>query len=413
MFDQDKWQEIFSTIRRNKWRTIATAFGVFWGILMLVLLLGAGQGLQNGVIKAMILDATNSIWFIPDRTALPYRGHPPGRRIEFNESIMATVREQVEGVEYISAENWLFGNFNIVHGQKSSPFMTLGVGDEYFNIKIYQRYIKGRKLNALDMLQGRKVCVIGERVMEVLFDPEEDPIGKQINIKGVSFTVVGVFQDDGNNGRFSERIYVPLSIFQRIYNPDRSIRLFAVTTKEGYVGTEVEAEVKAVIYDQYAIHPDDNQAMFTHNQEEGYRQVMGLFFGIKTFVWIVGIGTLLAGIVGVSNIMLIIVKERTREIGVRKALGATPRSIVSMIVQEAILITGVAGYFGLLVGIALIFGLNSVMEGQDVEYFYNPTVQFEVAFAAVIVLIIAGALAGLFPALRAARINPIEALRVD
>lgn len=413
MFDQDKWQEIFTTIRQNKWRTIATAFGVFWGILMLVLLLGAGQGLQNGVVKSMILDATNSIWFVPDRTTLPHRGQPPGRHINFHESDMQAVRERVEGVEYISAENWLFGNFNIVHGQKSSPFMTLGVGDEYFNIKIYQRYFKGRKLNALDMVQGRKVCVIGERVMEVLFDLEENPIGQQINIKGVSFTVVGVFQDDGMNGRFSERIYVPLSIFQRIYNPDRSIRLFAVTTKEGFDGKTVENEVKAVIHDLHAIHPDDNQAMFIHNQEESYQQVMGLFFGIKTFVWIVGIGTLLAGIVGVSNIMLIIVKERTKEIGVRKALGATPRSIVSMIVQEAILITGVAGYFGLLVGIGIIFALNNLLEGQDVEYFYNPAVQFEVALAAVFVLVISGGLAGLFPALRAARISPIEALRVD
>lgn len=411
MFDRDHWQELLDTIRRNKWRTLATAFGVFWGILMLVLLMGAGQGLQNGVVSNMILDATNSIWFFTDRTSIPYKGLSPGRELEFTEDDLNFIRDEVAGVEYIAAENWLRGNFNIIHKQKSSPFMVLGVGKDYFNIKIYQKYTAGRKLNTLDNHQDRKVCVVGDRVVEVLFEDGQDPIGADILIKGVSFKIVGVFQDEGWGGRFSERIYIPFGTFQQTFNPDRHVRLFAVTTEAGQSGVELEQKILGLLKERHLVHPDDNQAFWTHNQEENYKSVMGLFFGIKTFIWLVGIGTLLAGIVGVSNIMLIVVRERTREIGVRKALGATPGSIVGMIVFEAILITAVAGYFGLLGGVGLVYALDAVMANGGMEYFRNPSVNFEVAFAALIILILAGTLAGLFPALRAARIHPVEALR--
>ncbi|MEN0003582.1 MAG: ABC transporter permease [Bacteroidota bacterium] len=413
MFDRDKWQEIFATIQNNKWRTIATAFGVFWGILMLVMLLGAGQGLQNGVMSDMILDATNSIWFFTDQTSLPHKGMAPGRYIEFHEDDLTYVRENVEGIEYMSPENWLVGNFNIVHKNKSGPFMVLGAGDEYFKIKIYQDYLAGRKMNPNDNFENRKVCVIGDRVSAVLFEPGEDPIGKEILIKGSAFKVLGLFHDDGWGGRFSERIYIPFTTFQRTYNPERSVRLFAVTTKEGVSGKDLEQRVLTKLKERHLVHPDDNQAFWTHNQEDNYKSVMGLFFGIKTFVWIVGIGTLIAGIVGVSNIMMITVRERTKEIGVRKALGATPQSIVSMIVQESIFITGIAGYLGLVAGIGLLYSLNQILSiaGADIEYFDNPQVNFSVVVSAVVVLVIAGALAGLFPAMRAAKIMPVVALR--
>jgi len=413
MFDRDKWQEILITIRQNKWRTLATAFGVFWGILMLVLLLGAGQGMQNGVVSSMILDATNSIWFFTSRTSLPYKGLTPGRALEFTEEDLQYIGDHVEGVEYIAPENWLMGNFNIVRGAKSSPFMVLGAGKDYFKIKIYQDYLAGRKLNFNDNLEGRKVCVIGDRVSAVLFEEGESPIGQEIQIKGSMFTVVGLFHDEGWGGQFSERIYIPFSTFQRTYNPERSVRLFAVTTKAGYSGKDLEQRILTVLKQRHIVHPDDNQAFWSHNQEENYRSVMGLFKGIKTFVWLVGLGTLIAGIVGVSNIMMIVVKDRTREIGIRKAVGATPRSIISMIVQEAILITGVAGYFGILAGVGLLYGLNRIMAlaNADIEYFANPSVNLQVIFAALLVLILSGAGAGLIPAMRAARIPPIDALR--
>jgi putative ABC transport system permease protein len=415
MFNRDHWQELFDTIRRNKWRTIATAFGVFWGILMLVLLMGAGQGLQNGVVSNMTLDATNSIWFFTDRTSVPYRGLSPGREIDFTEDDLAFIKENVEGVEYVAPENWLSGNFNIIHKQKSSPFMVLGVGKDYFNIKIYQQYTAGRKLNSLDNYEDRKVCVVGDRVTEVLFEPGEDPIGKDIIIKGVAFKIVGIFHDEGWGGRFGERVYIPFGTFQQTFNPDKFINLFAITTLPGHSGKVLEENVLSILKERHLVHPDDNQAFWTHNQEENYKNVMGLFFGIKSFIWLVGIGTLLAGVVGVSNIMLIVVKERTREIGVRKALGASPGSIVSMIVFEAILITAIAGYFGLLAGVGLVYGLDSIMaiSGAEAEYFKDPTVNFQVAFAALFILVIAGTLAGLFPAMRAAQINPVEALRSE
>ena len=413
MFNRDNWQEILHTIKQNQFRTLATAFGVFWGILMLVLLLGAGQGLQNGVISNMILDATNSIWFIPSRTSLPYKGMPPGRQPEFTEEDLAFIRENIEGIEYLSPENQLSGNFQVTRKLKSNRFEVLGSGEEYFNIKIYQEYLDGRKINFNDNLESRKVCVIGDRVAELLFEPGERTIGQEIIIKGSAFRVVGLFHDDGWGGRFSERIYIPFSTFQRTFNTDRSVTLFAVTTAAGYSGKDLENRILAALKERHFIHPDDNQAFFIHNQEDNYRSVMGLFFGIKSFVWLVGLGTLVAGIVGVSNIMLITVKERTREIGIRKALGATPFSIVSMIVQEAIFITSLAGYLGLAAGIGLLAGLDSIMalSGAEIEYFKDPTVNIKVAISAVLVLIVAGTLAGLFPARRAARIAPIEALR--
>ncbi|MEZ4884160.1 MAG: ABC transporter permease [Chitinophagales bacterium] len=413
MFDLDKWQEIFSIIRKHKLRTIATAFGVFWGILMLIILLGAGQGLQNGVMKDMVLDATNSIWFFTGQTSLPYNGMQPGRELQFTEADLQAVEEHIEGVEFIAAENWLGGNFNVVRGSKSSSFMVLGAGKDYFNIKVHQQYLKGRKLNFNDNLSKRKVCVIGDRVSEVLFEKDENPIGQYINIKGVLLKVVGLFHDEGWGGRFSERIYTPFSMFQQTFNPDKSVRLFAVTTKVGVSGRDLEQRVLTLLRQRHTVSPDDNQAFWTHNQEDSFQQINNLFLGIKSFIWLVGIGTLIAGIVGISNIMIIVVKERTREIGVRKAMGATPNSIVGLILQESILITSIAGYMGVLVGVGLLEGLNYLLElaGEGVPYFSNPQVNFPVVITAVILLIIAGTLAGFFPAMRAARIKPVEALR--
>lgn len=413
MFDLDKWQEIFSIIRKHKMRTVATAFGVFWGILMLIILLGAGQGLQNGVMKDMVLDATNSIWFFTGRTSLPYNGMQPGRRLEFSEEDLQAVRDHIEGVEFLAPENWMMGDFNIIRGSKAAPFMVLGAGKEYFNIKVHQQYLKGRKLNFNDNLASRKVCVIGDRVAEVLFDEGEDPIGEYINIKGVLMKVVGLFHDDGWGGRFSERIYTPFSTFQQTFNPTKSVRLFAVTTQKGVSGRDLEQRVLTLLKQRHTVSPEDNQAFWTHNQEDNFNQMNNLFLGIKSFIWLVAIGTLMAGIVGVSNIMIIAVKERTREIGVRKAMGATPNSIVGLILQESILITSIAGYMGVLVGVGILEGLNYILQmvGEDIGYFSNPQVDFPVIISAVIVLIVSGTLAGLFPALRAARIKPVEALR--
>lgn len=416
MFDLDKWEEIFNTIRKNKLRTFLTAFGVFWGIFMLVMLLGAGQGMQNGVMEDFGSDATNSVWIFSGKTSAPFKGLPPGRIITFKEEDIQAVQDNLEGYEYIAGENWLRGDYTIKRKTKHAPFTVYGTGKDYFKIKIYQDYVAGRRLNMNDDREKRKVAVIGTRVAEVLFEDNEDPVGEYINIKGVFFKVVGVFFDKGWNGRFSERIYIPLSAYQQTFNPKKKdVTLFAVTTQTGVDGKELEGKIIKILAAQHQFSPDDPQAISSHNQEEQYKEMMGLFAAIKAFVWIVGLGTLIAGIVGVSNVMIIIVKDRTREIGIRKAVGATPGSIVSLILQESVIITAVSGYVGLVFGVALLELIKYfiVSSGAALPYFTRPEINFNVAVAATAILIIAGMLAGLVPALKAARIKPIEALRSE
>ncbi len=409
MFDLDKWEEIFNTLQKNKLRTVLTAFGVFWGILMLIILLGASQGLQNGVAKSMLLDATNSIWFFTGRTSIPYKGMPPGRSLQFTEEDLKAIEENIEGIEVMSPENWLNGNYTVSYHGQASPFTVYGADEDYFPIKVTFRYINGRPINHNDNIEGRK----GDRVSEVLFG-DEDPIGKYIRIKDVHFKVVGVYHFDGTAFGQGERIYIPFSTFQRTFNPNGSVTLFAVATDQAVItGKELEQRILKYLAKRHIVHPDDNQAFWTHNQEEQYNQVMGLMTGIKSFVWVIGVLTLFAGIIGISNIMIIVVKDRTREIGVRKAVGATPGSIVSLILQESVFVTGVAGYLGLLTGIMALEGVNHLLEmgGADIEFFSRPEVNLNVAISATLVLIIAGALAGLVPAIKASRIKPVEALK--
>jgi putative ABC transport system permease protein len=412
MFDLDKWQEIFETIRKNKVRTFATAFGVFWGILMLILLLGAGQGLQNGVQRSMLLDAINSIWVIPTRTSMSYEGMPSGRQHPFSSEDLQAVADNVDGIDLMSPENWLVGDYKVKYNNRTSAFGVYGVRSDYFDIKVTQKTTAGRTLNPLDDAGQRKVCIIGSRVVESLFPEGVDPVGEYLEIKGVVFRVVGTFKFEATGMDQAQRIYIPFSTFQQIFNPKKSVSLFAVTTAPGKEGKDLEKEMLAVLKKRQSIHPDDAQAFLVHNQEEQHKQVMGLFLGIKIFIWLVGMGTLAAGIVGVSNIMIIVVQERTKEIGIRKALGATPFSIVSLILQESIFITALAGYFGLFLGVVLLEGVNYAMVsmGAQSDYFASPEVNFQVALSALAVLVISGALAGLFPAMRAANIKPIDAL---
>ena len=416
MFDVDKWQEIFESIRRHKLRTALTAFGVFWGILMLILLLGAGQGLQNGVKQNMLLDAINSIWIIPARTSMAYQGMPAGREHPFVEEDLESVSENVPGIDLMSPENQLSGQFDVKYKNRSTSFQVFGADSEYFGIKVTQKVVNGRSINPLDDAQSRKVALIGSRVAEVIFPEGVDPVGEYLQIKEVVFRVVGVFNFDSSAGMDqAQRIYIPFTTFQTIFNPTREVTLFAVTTAAGRSGKALEEDIVKFVKQRQSVHPDDNQAYFVHNQEEQHRSVENLFLAIKTFIWMVGMGTLMAGIVGVSNIMIIIVRERTREIGVRKALGATPASVVGMILQESIFITLVAGYLGLFLGIVLLESINQALValGAEMQFFNRPEVDLRVALSALAVLVIAGALAGLVPALKAARVKPAEALRSE
>ena len=421
MFDYDKWQEILATIKKNKLRTFLTMFGVFWGIFMLMLLLGSGNGLKNGVMKGFGSWATNSGFVWSQKSTMAYQGMKPGRYIRFTNEDKAAIEQNVEGLGIIAPRNnmggWRGGN-NVSRNQKSGAFTIFGDYPEYQQVQIVDVY-SGRHINKKDIENKRKIAVIGESVVKVLFEEKEDPIGQYLLINGVYYQVVGTFKSlrSGEQGnRDTQTIYVPFTTFQQAFNFGNSVGWFAFTAKPGVSAVTVEEGIKKVLKERHKIHPDDVNALGSENLQKEFGQVSGLFTGISIFVWIVGIGTLLAGVIGVSNIMLIIVKERTKEIGVRKALGATPLSIISLIIQESIVITAFAGYMGIFFGTLIIESLGHFIRqqpGGTMEMFGPPEVSFQIALASLVVLVVFGALAGLIPAGKAARISPIEAIRVD
>jgi len=419
MFDLDKWQEIYHTLKQNKLRTFLTAFGVFWGILMLILLLGAGTGMRHGAEQMFSSDVQDSLWIFGRRTSLPYQGLAPGRKIQFTEADLRAIKRQFPGVKHVSAENplgsFFEGDIVVTHGKKSGNFSVFGTADDYFKIKVFQDYRFGRRLNTFDSDENRKVATIGTRVAEALFPEGEDPTGKYIAINGVAFKVVGVFYDKGWEGRMSERLYIPLEAFQKIFGHSEDINLIAVAPRAGVDGFALEQKILQLLRERHRVAAEDRRAIFSNNLAKGAQMINGLFMAINAFIWFVGIGTLMAGIVGISNIMIITVKERTREIGVRKALGASSFSIISLILMESVMITGVAGYLGLVMGVGLLEATSYVLEtlAIDLPFFARPEVDFQVAVTALLLLVGIGTVAGLVPALQAARITPVAAMRAD
>jgi putative ABC transport system permease protein len=410
----DGLQEILFTLRQNKLRTVLTAFGVFWGIFMLVLLLGAGRGMQNGVYEDFGSDVLDFIIVWTGETSVAYRGMGPGRKIQLKLDDIQAVIQQVPGIATISAERFV-ENGATTYGRKSSNGQIVGVPDEYFRIKEDVPFNFGRKLNPLDLEQFRKVVVIGSAVADRLFDKGVDPVGKEVRVKDVVMKVAGVFHDKGGRGQNSERVLMPLSTMEAIYGGGKITDNIWVRPARGVDGFELEKKVLDLLKRRHDVAPQDIRGITSFNMAMPAKNVSGLFIGINVFIWFVGLGTLTAGIVGISNIMIITVKERTKEIGIRKALGATPFQIVSTLLLESTLVTGVAGYLGLVVGVCLLelvaFGLRST--GAKLPYFLNPSVDFQAAITAIFLLVGVGILAGLMPALRAAKITPTEAMRAD
>ena len=406
MIDWDKWQEIFDSIRRHKLRTFLTALGVFWGIFMLVLLLGAGQGLNNGIEFQFRDDAVNSIFLNAGTTSETYQGLPKGRRIQFNNEDYDYLVEQFTDIEYITGRLYLSGDRTVKYKQKNLSYTVQAVHPDHIYLE-NSEMIAGRYLNESDQKSFNKVAVIGDLVRDNLMDGE-DPIGKEINIGGIVYQVIGVFTDSGGENQ-RRMIYIPISTGQKVYTGRDDIHRLMFTTGDLSVeeSSALEERVRLALARRHQFSPEDKRALYTFNLAAEYHQMQNLFLAIRIFVWFVGIGSIIAGVIGVSNIMLIIVKDRTKEIGIRKALGATPRSIVAMILQEAIFITAMAGYLGIIAGIALLSLAGSV----ETEFFRNPQINIGVVLSATLVLVIAGAVAGLFPAMQAARINPIEAMR--
>lgn len=408
MFDIDKWQEIFETISKNKLRTILTGFSVFWGIFMLIILLGSGNGLRNGFKADFEDDAINSIWVYTGRTTIPYKGMKPGRRIRFtDDDHQAIANGRVLGLENVASRLWL-PDQPMVYGDRKGTYQPIatGPGQRYAeNLKM----LTGRYLNDLDMEQRRKVIVLGEPIRKQLF-PEGDHLGKMIKVGGIAFKVIGSFQDGGGD-RDNRRGYIPITVGQMVFNRGRNVH--AMSSTIGDASPEESLVIEQKIRDRLAaLHrfsPEDTRAVWINNSTDQFMQVINVLNAISIFVWAIGIMTIVAGIVGVGNIMMIVVKERTREIGIRKALGATPYSVVSLIILESIFITSIAGYLGLVAGVFTLEGVSSLIE--DPGIFRNPEVDLGTAVTATVVLVIAGTLAGLFPAMKAASISPIEALR--
>ena len=418
MFDLDKWQEIWATIRKNGLRTALTMFGVFWGIFMLLLLLGSGKGLENGVLDDFGGTATNTFFMWSQRTTMPYAGLKPARSFEFTTQDVAAIRQQVPGAAVICPRNQLGGGFRqgatVMRGLKSGGFSVTGDVPDFARVKKFDM-THGRFLNDLDMADRRKVAVIGRLVYEELFAPGETAVGEYVKINGVYFMVVGVFDMNVEGGRADyelRSVYLPFATVQQTYNYGDRVGWFSVMSDPGVPASEVEEKTRALLAARHKVHPDDKAAIGSWNLEKEFNQLRTLFTGIKVFVIVVGLGTLLAGIIGVSNIMLIVVRERTREIGVRKAIGATPGSIVGLILQESIVITAVAGYVGLLSGIGLLELINRLLEQSGgVDMFARPGVNLRFALVSFALIVVGGALAGLLPAVKAGAIQPIEAIR--
>jgi putative ABC transport system permease protein len=407
VFDLDKWQEIFGTIRKNKLRTILTAFSVAWGIFILIVLLAAGRGLRNGAQAQFGNDAANSIWIEGGQTTIPYKGYKPGRVIQLTNVDFYKIKNEIEGIDHASAVFGDGGNKILSYKNEHAGFLVRPCAPDHCILE-RAKIIKGRFINEIDFNEFRKVCAIGIPVQKTLFG-DEDPINKFIDVAGTKYRVVGIFNDAGRGD--NDRIYIPLLTAQRINNGKDNVRLVWATTGNSTIeeSERMANGIRSMLSKKYNYDPSDLSAVGVFNNNMEYKRVMSMLDGIKVFIYIIGILTLIAGVVGVSNIMMIIVKERTKEIGVRKALGATPWSIVSLIIQESVFITFIAGYVGLMLGIGVVELIKYA--GLEGDFFKDPDVDIGIALSSVVTIIIAGALAGLFPALKASRVEPITALR--
>ena len=420
MFSRDRWNEIIEALSSNWFRTTLTAFGVLWGIFILVILLAAGKGLENGVKQGFSGIATNTMFMWTQSVSKPYKGLPKGRNFNFKTGDVAALKQQMPQLRFVSPRNQL-GGFrganNVTRGINTGAYNVYGDYPEIIEQEPMD-ITSGRFINYSDINDKRKVAVIGEGVKKGLYTPKEEVLGTYIKINGVNFMVVGTYKKKGGNGDSEEgqkEIYIPFTSFSQAFNRGDNVGWMAITAKDGYSITNLKTQIFSLLKNRHTIHPEDDRAIGNFDLYQEFSKVNGLFIALRFVAYFVGTLVLLSGIIGISNIMLIVVKERTNEIGIRRALGATPWSIRGQILMESIFLTIVSGMMGIILATGLIWLVNMQLSGMDTSemMFLNPSVNLGVVMIALAILIISGLLAGLIPAQKAIKVKPVDALRTE
>lgn len=414
----DTWQEIFSTIATNKVRTFITATGVVWGIFIYIALSGAAKGLDNGFEKAFEKTAMNSLFVWGERTSVPYAGFKTGRRVQLKLEDVAILESNIPAIQYIAPRNvrglWGQKGSQIVYGQNSGVYNIYGDFPALVKISAKVIYDGGRFINQADIDASRKVAVIGERTRKELFGAEENVVGQFIRIDNGYFKVIGVhkfvqgggFENDGD-------VFIPFTTFRKLYNTGENVGWFAIAAHDTADVVEVEKQIKTVLKRTHQIAPEDRRAIGSFNLGEVFTRIMGFSRGMTFLSIIVGTATIVAGVVGIGNILLISVKERTKELGIRRALGATPGEIRGQIVLESVFLTLAAGVVGIILGALTLYGIDVATKGIEDFPYTNPTVPIPLVLGSLLIMVVLGTLIGLIPAQRAVSIRPIDALREE
>jgi putative ABC transport system permease protein len=410
LFDRDTWQEVYDSMSKNKLRTVLTMVGVWWGILLLIALLGAARGMENSFNRMFGDFATNSVFIWGQSTSKPFKGFQEGRGVNLKLSHAKKIEENIEGIEFVVPRNsnQAFVVRNFLSGSYSVN------GDYPLLDKVQKKkLINGRFINQNDIDDNKKVAVISEDIYKQLFEKDEFAIGQYIQMNSINFTIIGVFQTENANMGPSSDIHIPFTTFQQIYNKGDTIGWLMITGKPEYNIKQIEEDAKLLLRNLNKIHPKDKRAFGSFNLGKEFAKITGFLKGMQFLTWFIGIATLIAGVFAIGNILLITVKERTKEIGVRRALGATPFEIKRQIVVEAVFMTLIAGLLGIISGGWILIAADSAWGQGDDATLINASVSIAVVFIALLVLVTLGTLIGLIPAFKATSIKPIEALREE
>ncbi|MCK5815109.1 MAG: ABC transporter permease [Flavobacteriaceae bacterium] len=416
IFDKDSWQEIFGSIRKSKLRTVITILGVLWGVFLFITLLGATRGMENGFDREFSSMATNSLFLWGKRTSIPNKGFKRGKEIDIKMQDVEAIKKLIPEVQFIAprAVDGMWGaGVQVKRSTNSGEYKLFGdlpIVDEVSKVKL----LEGRFINAIDVKETKKICVIGEKIVDELYEHDDKIVGSFIEIENSFFKVVGVYKENKVSSYFEkdDSIYIPFSTFRKMHNLGDRIDWMVISAHKNADIVQVEKDIKALMKRRHNVHPDDTVAFGSANLGEMLGKVMGFVKGMQFLTWFVGISTLLAGVIAIGSILLITVKERTKEIGIRRAIGATPSKIRGQIVLESVFLTSIAGALGIIfAGVALMF-LDKFLSNGDFP-FTNPTVNIPIALGAVAALVIFGSLIGMIPAQRAVNLRPIEALREE